>query len=104
MEAAVPRDALASWDFEDVRDFYVREIFGVDPMLVRYADPARALDLGRAAMAHVFETVFGHWRRADVDCSGALVLSGSDLWPVRAGVSSTHSAGPRRRGTCSAGC
>ncbi len=77
----VPRDALASWDFEDVRDFYVRQIFDVDPMVVRYADPARALDLGRAAVAHVFETVFGHWRRADVDCAGALVLAGSDLWP-----------------------
>ncbi|HEY5456554.1 MAG TPA: glycoside hydrolase family 2 protein [Acidothermaceae bacterium] len=78
---AVPRDATASWDFEDVRDFYVREIFGVDPMLTRYADPARALDLGRAATAHVFETVFGHWRRPDVACAGALVLAGADLWP-----------------------
>jgi beta-mannosidase len=78
---AVPRDATASWDFEDVRDFYVREIFGVDPMLTRYADPGRALDFGRAAVAHAFETVFAHWRRSDSACNGALVLSARDLWP-----------------------
>jgi beta-mannosidase len=78
---AVPRDATAAWDFEDVRDFYVRQIFGVDPMLTRYADPERALDLGRAAVAQAFETVFGYWRRSDSDCAGAVVLSARDLWP-----------------------
>lgn len=77
----VPRDSSAAWDFEDVRDFYVREIFGIDPMLTRYSDPAWALDAGRAAVAHVFETVFGAWRRTASGCAGALVLSARDLWP-----------------------
>ena len=48
----MPRDRGAGWDFEDVRDHYVREFFGVGrprPL----ADPERYLDLGRAAVAHV---------------------------------------------------
>lgn len=80
-KAAVPRDAGASWDFEDVRDFYTRLLFDTDPMLVRYSDPTRALDLGRAAVAHVMATTFTEWRRYESPCAGALVLSLRDLIP-----------------------
>ena len=45
-KAGVARDSGTSWDFEDVRDDYVRRIFGVDPFRVRYTDPERYLDLG----------------------------------------------------------
>lgn len=80
-KAAVPRDRNASWDFEDVRDFYVREIFHVDPMTVRRADPDRYLQLGRLAIAEAMRYCFAHWRRDDSGCSGALVLSGRDTAP-----------------------
>ncbi|MGV1036646.1 MAG: glycoside hydrolase family 2 protein [Candidatus Nanopelagicales bacterium] len=80
-KAAVPRDAGASWDFEDVRDFYTHLIFGIEPMLVRYSDPARALDLGRAAVAQVIATTFTEWRRGESTCAGGLVLSLRDLIP-----------------------
>ena len=80
-KSTVARDAGTSWDFEDVRAHYVREIFGVDPLLSRYSDPEWALDLGRAAVVHAMGTVLAEWRREGSTCAGALILTLSDLWP-----------------------
>lgn len=77
----VARDAGTSWDFEDVRDSYVRTLFGVDPVDIRYCDPEHALDLGRAAVVEAMSSVLGDWRRAGSLCDGALVLAWRDLWP-----------------------
>lgn len=80
-KATTARDAASSWDFEDVRDHYVRELFGRDPLDVRYSDPELALDFGRAAVAEVVSAVLDEWRRQKSSCAGALVLSFRDLWP-----------------------
>jgi beta-mannosidase len=80
-KAGVARDSGTSWDFEDVRDYYVREIFGVDPFLVRYSDPERYLDLGRAVVSYLMSTVMTDWRCASSSCAGALILSWNDLCP-----------------------
>lgn len=80
-KSTVARDAGTSWDFEDVRNYYVREIFGLDPLLVRYSDPDWALDLGRAAVTHAMSTVLTEWRRDGSTCAGALILTLKDLWP-----------------------
>lgn len=80
-KAGVPRDKGASWDFEDVRDHYVREVFGVDPMQVRRVDPDRYLQLGRVAVIAAMVGCFGFWRRHDSGCRGALVLSAKDIVP-----------------------
>ena len=80
-KAGVPRDRGASWDFEDVRDFYVRELFGEDPLAVRRIDPHRYLELGRLAIAEAMQQCFAFWRQPESSCSGALVLSGRDLQP-----------------------
>ncbi|WP_315771485.1 glycosyl hydrolase 2 galactose-binding domain-containing protein [Rhodococcoides kroppenstedtii] len=80
-KAAVPRDRGSSWDFEDVRDHYVRTVFGVEPSLVRRDDPERYLDYGRAAVCEATSAVLGHWRRPDSECGGALVLTLRDLMP-----------------------
>ena len=77
----VARDAGTSWDFEDIRDHYVRGLFGVDPMHVRYADPSRALDFGRAAICELMTGVVSDWRRPESRCRGAIVLTLADLWP-----------------------
>jgi beta-mannosidase len=77
----VPRDAGADWDFEDVRDHYVRALYGVDPETLRSADPARYLALGRAAPAELMEAVFAEWRRAGSSCGGGLVWFLNDLMP-----------------------
>jgi beta-mannosidase len=80
-KAAVARDSGTSWDFEDVRDDYVRQIFGVDPFRVRYTDPERYLDYGRAVVAHIMSTVMAEWRCAQSSCAGALILSWQDICP-----------------------
>lgn len=80
-KATVARDAGTSWDFEDIRDHYVRELFGVDPVDVRYSNPERALDLGRAAIAEAISAVLTEWRRTGSPCAGAIVLTMRDAWP-----------------------
>ncbi len=80
-KARVPRDRGAGWDFEDIRDFYVRELFGEDPFEVRATDTDRYLDLGRAAVYATIEASMSEWRRPGSSCSGAVVLMLADLWP-----------------------
>ena len=77
----VPRDAGAEWDFEDVRDHYVRTLYGVDPVTLRIADPERYLALGRAAPAELMEAVYAEWRRPGSRCGGGLVWLLNDMKP-----------------------
>jgi beta-mannosidase len=80
-KARTPRDSGAGWDFEDVRDHYLRELFGVDPVRLRAADPQRYLALGRATTGEVMNQVFSEWRRPGSGCHGGLVWFLEDLWP-----------------------
>jgi beta-mannosidase len=76
-----PRDLGAGWDFDDVRDFYLRELFGVDPLKLRYADHDQYLRLSRLVTGEVMAAAFSEWRRARSSCRGALVWFLRDLWP-----------------------
>jgi beta-mannosidase len=80
-KAGVPRDAGTGWDFDDVRDHYLRELFGVDPGELRRYDHERYLELSRAASGEAMAAVFGEWRRAASPCGGGLVLWLRDLVP-----------------------
>jgi beta-mannosidase len=80
-KAGVPRDAGAGWDFDDVRDHYLRELFGVDPVALRSTDAGRYLELSRTVSGEVMAEVFGEWRRAGSPCGGGLVLWLTDLMP-----------------------
>jgi beta-mannosidase len=77
----VHHDAGRSWDMDDVRDYYERLLFGVDPLLERYVDPERALELGRATNAELMARVFTEWRSPESGCAGGLVLALRDLRP-----------------------
>ncbi len=80
-KAGVPRDAGAGWDFEDVRDHYLRLLFGADPAELRGVDPERYVELSRAVSGEVMAEVFGEWRRDASPCGGGLVLWLKDLAP-----------------------
>ncbi|MDE1184678.1 glycoside hydrolase family 2 protein [Paraburkholderia sp.] len=80
-KAASPRDPGASWDFDDVRDFYLQTVYRVEPARLRYEDPQRYLDLSRAVVAEVMHETFAEWRRDASTCAGALVWQLQDLRP-----------------------
>lgn len=80
-KTGVPRDASAGWDFEDVRDYYIRELYGVDPVQLRYADNSRYLAVSQVVTGEIMEHVFNQWRSADDDCGGGLIWWLNDIVP-----------------------
>jgi beta-mannosidase len=69
----VVRDNGSDWDFADITDHYVRELFAVDADALRTADPDRYLDLARATTGSLMEATFAEWRRAGSRCAGGLI-------------------------------
>jgi beta-mannosidase len=80
-KAAVPRDLGAGWDFEDVRDHYLREFFDLDPTSLRSCDHDRYLELSRVVSGTAMAAAFREWRRGRSLCNGALVWFLRDLVP-----------------------
>lgn len=76
----VPRDSGTGWDFEDVRDHYMAQLFQLDPAHLRYADPTRYLALARVTTGEVMVQTLAEWRRGGSSCHGALIWFLRDLW------------------------
>ena len=77
----VPRDTGAGWDFEDVRDHYLKHVFGVDPVQLRCFNVPRYLQLSRVVTGEMMAQVFGEWRSGHSNNRGGLVWFFKDLWP-----------------------
>lgn len=80
-KARTPRDTGSTWDFEDIRDYYLKLLFEVDPLKLRYSDMERYLDLSRVTTGEVVASVFAEWRRQRSVCNGGLIWFYRDLWP-----------------------
>jgi beta-mannosidase len=80
-KSGIPRENEADWDFEDIRDHYLKLLFGVDAPDLRHVDRSRYLELSRALTGEILAEVFGEWRRAESPCGGGLVLWLHDLLP-----------------------
>ena len=76
-----PRDLGAGWDFDDVRDHYLRQLFKLDPAHLRYTDYGRYCMFSRVVSGEVMSAVFNEWRRRRSTCSGGLIWFLRDLWP-----------------------
>ncbi len=74
----VPKDMGTDWDFQDVRDHYLKLLFGAERGEL---DEARYLELSRAVSGEVMADVFGEWRRSGSPCGGGLILWLRDLLP-----------------------
>lgn len=77
----VPKDEGTDWDFDDVRDHYLKLLYEVDPKDLRASDPDRYLELSRRVSGDVMAEVFGEWRRPQSGCGGGFVLWLRDLVP-----------------------
>lgn len=77
----VPRDGAASWDFEDVREHYLAQLYGVEPLKLRREALDRYLALSRAVSCDLMEAVFSEWRRPGSTSRGGLIWQWRDLLP-----------------------
>ena len=80
-KVGVPGDVGADWDFDDVRDHYLKSLYGVEPEHLRRTDPQRYLELSRQVSGDVMTEVFGEWRRPASECGGGFILWLRDLAP-----------------------
>lgn len=76
----VPRDNGSTWDFEDVRDHYLRELYSVDPATLRSYDMPRYLELSRVTSGEMMSRAFAEWRSSHSNNAGGIVYYFKDLW------------------------
>ena len=78
----IPRDTGAGWDFEDVRDHYLKQTYGYDPVPLRSSETQRYLELSRVVTGDMMAQTFSEWRSGHSRNRGGLVWFFKDLWPA----------------------
>jgi len=77
----IARNHGFNYDFDDVRDAYLQQLFSIDPHSLRIRDTARYLIISRIVPGEIISRVFSEWRRPQSTCSGALIWYLKDFWP-----------------------
>ncbi len=80
-KARTPRDSGTGWDFEDVRDHYLKLLYSVDPVALRSFNSQRYMELSEITTGEVMRQVFAEWRSAYSNCNGGLIWFLKDFWP-----------------------
>jgi len=75
-----PRDSSAGWDFEDVRDHYLKSMYDIDPVEARSFDTETYLQYSEICTGEIMSMAFNEWRSNNSQCNGALVWFMKDLW------------------------
>ncbi|MFO0905248.1 MAG: glycoside hydrolase family 2 protein [Pirellulales bacterium] len=78
-KSRAPRDSGAGWDFDDVRDFYLKYLYDVDPVALRSFDMQRYLALSRTVSGEMMSQTFAEWRSGHSGNRGGLVWFFKDL-------------------------
>lgn len=76
-----PRDSGTGWDFEDVRDYYLKSLFQLDPVKLRSFDPERYIELSEIVTGEIMSQTFSEWRSVHSNNNGGLVWFMKDFWP-----------------------
>lgn len=76
---AVPRDPGSGWDFSDITDFYLQQLFAIDPVKLRSIDQERYLKLARATLVEAVETTLSIFRANAENGRAALVWNLHDF-------------------------
>lgn len=77
----VPRDVGSGWDFSDITDHYLEQLFECQARKLRYSDTDRYLALARIASGEMMARTIGRWRTGNSACSGFLIWFLRDLRP-----------------------
>ena len=75
----VPRDNGAGWDFADITDFYIEQLFDINPTQLRITEPQRYLDFCRVTSCEVVERTMNILRADSKQGRAALVWYLHDL-------------------------
>ncbi len=77
----IPRDLGAGWDFEDIRDHYLKQVFNVEPNHLRRHEVERYIQLSTLVTGKAIADVFRRWRRPESQTQGGLIWFNKDFWP-----------------------
>ena len=75
----VPRDNGSGWDFADITDYYIEQLFGINPAQLRITEPQRYLEVCRATSCEVVERTMNILRANSAQGRAALVWYLHDL-------------------------